>query len=401
MNNNSTEFTHKLNSIYERFKDAVRQSETVSTAIYAGMAVGLPLFGAGVLGQWAVGGPLSQEAVDFAKVGTAISVGVSVLTYSAIVAAKWAINANDAVKEQEALAGRSGAVRWTPEEIKKYKPELLSETERNYSKEKLKQFTAFQDAVFAEKVSPFRHSITSELEHGTQKDAVGAQAELARRYLMELNSVQYAEKAVELFKGEVKKGSADAALWLGKMHLEGFGVDKDVDKGWALLTLASQRGSAGAAYTMGMAHQKGEAGATKSYIEAERYLERAVELGSSQAKPDLHFLRNIMTALSVESKNLNSLKESTLAGDPQAHFELGQMYLKGTQVDADPDAAMHHFKQAAAMDHAESVSMLSTLRDEQQHRSAFDSFYESQGYGEQNTNLSAGSDSFKAYSPRM
>ena len=68
-----------------------------------------------------------------------------------------------------------------------------------------------------------------------------------------------------------------------------------------------------------------------------------------------------MTALSVDSRNLHTLKESAIAGNPQAHFELGRMYYKGTQVEADPAAALLHLEQAAEMDHAESMSMLGQM----------------------------------------
>ena len=135
------------------------------------------------------------------------------------------------------------------------------------------------------------------------------------------DKVGYA-KARKYFEMAASRGNIEAMYLLGKMYLDGKGIDKDVAKADKLFLESADKGYHKSQYSLGLLYLEGK-GVEEDYVKAKYWFEMA----SSQ-------------------NNAN------------AQYKLGTMYLEGKGVDEDMEKAKELFKKAKARCHDAKIDLL-------------------------------------------
>lgn len=92
----------------------------------------------------------------------------------------------------------------------------------------------------------------------------------------------YKKACLEYEKAEEENSNVTAESRLGKMYLNGYGVEKDIQKAVIWLKKATLNGSASSAYTLAKLYENGE-GVEKNIEEAYSYYQISAVLGNSYA----------------------------------------------------------------------------------------------------------------------
>ncbi len=156
------------------------------------------------------------------------------------------------------------------------------------------------------------------------------------------------EFVVKLFTEAAKGGITVAKYKLGKMFLNGDGVEKDIPKAVEWLKQAAAEENGFAEYALGRLYLKGEA-VEKDAITAEKYLLKSASHGNKYAAYLLgkeylsgeNFGKNI-------GKVIEYLKLAAEKGLNFAEYELGKIYLFGKDIPKDTETALEYLKSAAA-----------------------------------------------------
>ena len=156
------------------------------------------------------------------------------------------------------------------------------------------------------------------------------------------------ELAVKLFTEAANGGITVAKYKLGKMLLNGDGVEKDTTKAIEWLKQAAAEENEFAEYALGVLYLKGE-DIEKNAVVAEDYLLKAAKHGNKYAEYVLgkEYLRGENFGKDVE-KAIAYLKRSVEKGFDFAEYTLGRIYLFGLGVEKDLPLAMEYLRSAAA-----------------------------------------------------
>lgn len=156
------------------------------------------------------------------------------------------------------------------------------------------------------------------------------------------------EFAVKLFVEAASGGITVAKYKLGKMFLNGDGVEKDIPKAVEWLKQAAMEENEFAEYALGRLYLKG-AEVEKNDVVAEEYLLKAAKHGNKYAEYVLgkEYLRGENFPKDVQ-KAIDYLKRSAGKDFDIAEYALGRMYLFGLGVGKDLPLAMEYLRSAAA-----------------------------------------------------
>lgn len=155
-------------------------------------------------------------------------------------------------------------------------------------------------------------------------------------------------KAVEWLKQAAVEENEFAEYALGRLFLKGEEVEKDIFAAEEYLLKSASRGNKYAAYLLGKEYLSGE-NFGKDAMKAVEYLELAAEKDFEPAEYILgkEYLRGENFPKDVQ-KAIDYLKRSAENGLSFAEYELGKIYLFGNDIPKDIETAMDYLKSAAA-----------------------------------------------------
>lgn len=173
-------------------------------------------------------------------------------------------------------------------------------------------------------------------------------------------------QAVESFEALHRKGSVEAAVYLGKMYARGQGVLEDRGKAEELLAEAARRGSVRAEYELGEFHKidLGFHTTASDNSEALKWYERAAEHGDAEAQFELYMLYVRGNGVPKDFElSKRYLIQSAKGGLALAQYTLGMAYLHGMQpIEENRKEAILWLQKAAASGHAESQSLIENIK---------------------------------------
>lgn len=155
-------------------------------------------------------------------------------------------------------------------------------------------------------------------------------------------------KAIEWLKQAAVEENEFAEYALGRLFLKGEEVEKDIFAAEKYLLKSASRGSKYAAYLLGKEYLSGE-NFGKDAMKAVEYLELAAEKDFEPAEYILgkEYLRGENFPKDVQ-KAIDYLKRAAEKGFDFAEYELGKIYLFGNDAPKDTETALAHLKSAAA-----------------------------------------------------
>ena len=152
-------------------------------------------------------------------------------------------------------------------------------------------------------------------------------------------------KAVEWFERAVAQGNATAKHCLALLLLHGRDVDRNEERARSLLHEAAEAGQPAAMFHLGELYRLGQ-GLPPDAMLAETWLRRAVSRGHIKA---LLALVRLFDSGPEPDANVAAVvcREAAELGDAEAQYWLGQFYLAGKGVPADPMEAARWIGKAA------------------------------------------------------
>ena len=155
-------------------------------------------------------------------------------------------------------------------------------------------------------------------------------------------------KAIEWLKQAAVEENEFAEYALGRLFLKGEEVEKDIFAAEEYLLKSASRGNKYAAYLLGKEYLSGE-NFGKDAMKAVEYLELAAEKDFEPAEYILGkaYLRGENFPKDVQ-KAIDYLKRAAEKGLDFAEYELGKIYLFGDDVPKDTETALEYLKSAAA-----------------------------------------------------
>ena len=155
-------------------------------------------------------------------------------------------------------------------------------------------------------------------------------------------------KAIEWLKQAAVEENEFAEYALGRIYLKGAEVEKNDVVAEEYLLKAANRGNKYAAYLLGKEYLSGET-FWKDAENAEKYLLKAAEHGNKYAEYILgkEYLRGENFPKDVQ-KAIDYLKRAAESGFDFAEYELGKIYLFGNDAPKDTETALAYLKSAAA-----------------------------------------------------
>lgn len=155
-------------------------------------------------------------------------------------------------------------------------------------------------------------------------------------------------KAIEWLKQAAVEENEFAEYALGRLFLKGEEVEKDIFAAEEYLLKSASRGNKYAAYLLGKEYLSGE-NFGKDTMKAVEYLELAAEKDFEPAEYILGkaYLRGENFPKDVQ-KAIDYLKRAAEKGLDFAEYELGKIYLFGDDVPKDTETALEYLKSAAA-----------------------------------------------------
>ena len=155
------------------------------------------------------------------------------------------------------------------------------------------------------------------------------------------------QSAAPLLEQDARAGDAAAAVALGKLYLNGDGVERNPAMAAAWIERAAKRGNGGAAYHLGDAYRLG-LGVPADLRTAIDWYETAADRGSPEAAFALSRLYRLGDG--VRRNYTRAIQWLNVAVDmdfaPAMH-DLGQLYHEGLGVPRDPETAKDWYRRAA------------------------------------------------------
>lgn len=155
-------------------------------------------------------------------------------------------------------------------------------------------------------------------------------------------------KAIEWLKQAATEENEFAEYALGRLYLQGEEVEKDTVAAEDYLLKSASHGNKYAAYLLGKEYLRGE-NFGKDAANAEKYLMKAAEHGNKFAEYILgkEYLSGENFSKDVQ-KAIDYLKRAAEKGLDFAEYELGKIYLFGNDIPKDTETALEYLKSAAA-----------------------------------------------------
>lgn len=181
------------------------------------------------------------------------------------------------------------------------------------------------------------------------------QYEQATRFLQDKN---YAE-ALDRFGRLAAQGHIASQNELGRMHMQGLGVNKDFHEAAEWFGKAADRGDAGGRVGLGILYLRGGPGVQKDEKAALNWFKLAAEQGDPDG--EFHFGNMYRYGRAVKQDFRAAakwLKKAAEQGHAESESELGYMYMHGLGVEKNFKEAVKRFTKAADQGHMESQNEL-------------------------------------------
>ncbi|MEI7994355.1 MAG: tetratricopeptide repeat protein, partial [Methylococcaceae bacterium] len=180
---------------------------------------------------------------------------------------------------------------------------------------------------------------------GKNKKLEDARAEfnLAKKYSCGGIDIKKDEKkAIELFLSAAKKGHADAQAELGRIYVEGLGVEADEDEALKWYFKAATGGN-----QFGQAVKGGALELMQEYKEAAKCYRLSAEQGNANSAFDLGRLyRDGKGVMQDPKEAIRWFQLAAIQGHAKAPYNLGGMYEKGEGVTQDYAQAVKFYRLA-------------------------------------------------------
>lgn len=178
--------------------------------------------------------------------------------------------------------------------------------------------------------------ISEVAQHAESGDAQ-AQFELGRAYEDGKNVAQDDEQAVQWFRKSAEQGNAQAQNSLGVMYALGRGVQRDKEEAVRWYKKAAKQGLAEGIYNVAISYYNGE-GIEENTALSYTWMMLAQKRGDAQAAEAMKHI----------GEQLNNRTD-------RSKFDLAVLYEKGEEVPQDLPAAVALFREAANLDHRQSI----------------------------------------------
>lgn len=178
--------------------------------------------------------------------------------------------------------------------------------------------------------------ISEVAQHAESGDAQ-AQFELGRAYEDGKSVAQDDEQAVQWFRKSAEQGNAQAQNSLGVMYALGRGVQRDKEEAVRWYKKAAKQGLAEGIYNVAISYYNGE-GIEENTALSYTWMMLAQKRGDAQAAEAMKHI----------GEQLNNRTD-------RSKFDLAVLYEKGEEVPQDLPAAVALFREAANLDHRQSI----------------------------------------------
>ena len=144
---------------------------------------------------------------------------------------------------------------------------------------------------------------------------------------------------------------AAAECWLGMLHFEGKGVERNFEKAVAYFEKAVMQGNAGAQFNLGVCYEEGK-GVIKDEKKAFEWYEKAAIQGNAGAQYALGLCYDDGKGVEKDYKKaFEWYEKAAMQGDAMAQFVLGGCYAFGLGVEKDHKKAMEWYEKEAPKGH--------------------------------------------------
>ncbi len=214
---------------------------------------------------------------------------------------------------------------------------------RNFPRERRFFFQYGRALMSAERYDEARKAYKTAIDAGSTAAAIN----LGNIYSDGWGVAKDEAEAVRIYRDSADRGNAPAMVSLGVMYSEGRGVAKDEAEAVRLYRKAADAGDATAMTNLGVMYEKGQ-GVAKDLAEAARLYRKAADGGDSDA---MNFLGDLLSdGLGVdknEEEAVRYYRKAVDAGNVQAMTNLGVMYASGRGVAKDEAEAVLLYRNAA------------------------------------------------------
>jgi TPR repeat protein/transglutaminase-like putative cysteine protease len=161
-------------------------------------------------------------------------------------------------------------------------------------------------------------------------------------------------------------GHERATAVLGRMYVEGLGVDVNVSKGLGMLADLEKRGIPDAFYQLGRIYRSDTGGMTDK-VKAAEYFRRGAEKGQREAAEALAVMLHTGEGIRCDlSSAATYYEEAVKSGFPRAMNNLADMYEKGNGVEQNLSKAMDLYRRAAQIGHPSAMLNLAEIYEASQ-----------------------------------
>ncbi|MDD3669518.1 MAG: tetratricopeptide repeat protein [Alphaproteobacteria bacterium] len=159
------------------------------------------------------------------------------------------------------------------------------------------------------------------------------------------------------------EGDSTAALYLGRMYLEGLGVPKNMDRGLRYWMAADKLYDSAASYQLGRFYLTAPDVRYKSASKGLEYLKKAAHAGNVEA---LYMLGDAYLDGTEVEKNLNYAfgfyLMAALKGEKKAQYQIGRLYYAGRGVPQDYESALKWLGRSANQGYVLAQQELANIR---------------------------------------
>lgn len=190
------------------------------------------------------------------------------------------------------------------------------------------------------------------LEEQNKKEEEKEHADVIYQKAKDYEDDELYDKAFELYQKAEDMGSLDAMAGLGLCYLNGYGVEKDLERALQYLSEAAEQGVARGQHLLAWMYENGE-GVKKNKVKAAELYRLAAEQGWARAQNHLGLMyENGEGVVQDDSQAVEWYRKAAEQGDVYGQTNLGIMYRDGTGVAQNYNEAMKWFLKAAAQDDA-------------------------------------------------
>jgi TPR repeat protein len=203
--------------------------------------------------------------------------------------------------------------------------------------------------------------------HGsaTRGDA-RSQVRLGRMYLDGAGVDQDFDLALEWFQRSAEQGNGEAFAYLGHMHEKGLGIDQDIQKASEFYRKSAAQGSALGQVRLGDLYLNGS-GVEQNFRKALARYQKAAEQGGDPENAGLALLK--LAALHCQGRGVEKdlrkgfelYERSAKLGNAEAQLCVGAMYRDGMGVGRNHRKALEWFKKSAKSDKARADSAMGDI----------------------------------------